>query len=64
MVFNSLKNIVLEEKIYFAWDTRLLIIAFFISEEAFTFKVEGTGAVISGRGSEVIIIIVSINQNI
>ena len=30
---------------------------------AFTFKIEGIGVVIS-RGSEVIIIIVSINQNI
>ena len=44
---NSLGNNVLG-KISFARNIRLLIIAFFILDWAFTFKVEGTGVVISG----------------
>ena len=58
-----------EEEISLVQDTRLLIIVFFILEGAFTFKAEGTGVIIRtffvSRSSEVIIIIVvSINENI
>ena len=52
------------EKINFARDIWLLIIAFFISEGTFTFKVEGAGFVTSEffvrRVSEVIIILLSL----
>ena len=54
--------------LFFGWDFRLLIIAFFIWEGAFIFTVKGTGVVIRGffvsRSGEPIIIIVSINENI
>ena len=56
----------LEEEISLARNIRLLII-YFISEGAFTLKVEGTGFIITGffvsRGSKVIFV-VSINENI
>ena len=67
MFSTSLSEIVLEEEISLSRDIRLLIIAYFLSEGAFTFKVESTGVIIRGfcvsRDSEVIII-VSINENI
>ncbi len=56
-----------EEEISLARDIRLLIVAFFISEGTFIFKVGVTGVIIRGffvsKGSEVIIV-VSINENI
>ena len=64
--FDLFIKYLLEEEISLARDIRLLIIAFFISEGAFTFKVKGTGVIIRvffvSRGSEVIVI--SINENI
>ena len=44
----TLLDIVLDEEISLAGDIRLSIIAFFMSERVFTFKVEVTGAIIRG----------------
>ena len=65
-IFQFFINIVLKEEISFAQDIKLLIIAFFIFEGAFTFEVEGTEVIsrfFVSKGSEAILII-SFNQNI